>query len=224
MTLLQATALSVAYGQTPALVDAALTVDAGEVLALTGPSGSGKSTLLYCLAGILAPDSGDVAWRGRSLASLSDDARSDLRRTSFGFVFQFAELVPELSLRENIALPLELNGVGRRERRERVEELVAALGLDQSADRRPAQVSGGQAQRGAVARAVAHRPAMLFCDEPTGSLDSAAGAVVLDQLLTLARDGGAAVVLVTHSADVAAAADRRVDVRDGRTRLVDAVR
>jgi putative ABC transport system ATP-binding protein len=221
VTVLRAESLALQYGQTPALVDAALDVRGGEAVAVTGPSGSGKSTLLYCLAGLLRPDAGEVTFRGRSFADLSDDERSDLRRTSFGFVFQFAELVPELSLRENVALPLQLNGVGRRDRTHRVDELLDILGLAAAADRRPGQVSGGQAQRAAVARAVVHRPAVVFCDEPTGSLDSAAGAIVLDQLLRLAHDSGSAVVLVTHSEEVAAAADRRVEVRDGRTHVLD---
>ena len=224
MSLLAADCICLAYGSTLALSSASLSVDAGEVVALTGPSGSGKSTLLYCLAGLVVPDSGGVTFHGRPLSGASDVERSDLRRRSFGFVFQFAELVPELSLRENIALPLELNGVGRGERRERVEELVTALGIEGSAGRRPSQVSGGQAQRAAVARAVAHRPEVLFCDEPTGSLDSEAAEVVLSQLLTLAKDGGAAVVLVTHSEPVAAAADRRVEMRDGRTSPLARVR
>ncbi|WP_117209136.1 ABC transporter ATP-binding protein [Allorhizocola rhizosphaerae] len=204
------------YGDTVALAGASATIASGEIVAMVGPSGSGKSSLLYCLAGLIAPDSGEVRFAGTNLARLPDDERSDLRRSRFGFVFQFAELVPELTLRENIALPLELNGVKRRERVSRVDELVDRLGLADHAERRPSKVSGGQAQRAAVARAIAHRPSFLFADEPTGSLDSANGMVVLDLLLQLANDDGAAVVIVTHDERVAAQADRVIRIADGR--------
>ncbi|GGQ60893.1 ABC transporter ATP-binding protein [Couchioplanes caeruleus subsp. azureus] len=173
--------------------------------------------MLYCLAGILQPDSGEVLFNGRDLCRMSDDERSDVRRRHFGFVFQFADLVPELTLRENIELPLTLNGVGRRDRRKRVAELVETLGLQGQAGRRPAFVSGGQAQRAAVARALAHRPAVLFADEPTGALDTENGAVVFNALIELANGSGAAVVLVTHDNALAARAHRVVTMRDGKT-------
>jgi putative ABC transport system ATP-binding protein len=172
--------------------------------------------MLYCLAGLLMPSSGRVLFRDRDLARLSNDARSDLRRQHFGFVFQFAELVPELSLQENISLPLELNGIRGRERGRRVEALLETLDLTAQAGRRPAKVSGGQAQRAAVARAIAHRPDVVFADEPTGALDSANGKLVLDALLSLSREHGTAVVLVTHDRDVAAWAERVLVMRDGR--------
>lgn len=213
--MLTAQEVSVRYGDTVALVKASVTVSRGEVVALVGPSGSGKSTLLYCMAGLLRPGSGQVLLDGRDILALSDDERSDIRRRHFGFVFQFAELVPEFTLRQNIALPLELNGVGRQERRRRVDDLIGLLGLTAQADRRPARVSGGQAQRAAVARAIAHRPAVLFADEPTGALDSENGSVVLEALIGLAGDSGSAVVLVTHDASIAARADRVVTVHDG---------
>jgi putative ABC transport system ATP-binding protein len=204
------------YGDTVALAGASATVAPGEIVAIVGPSGSGKSSLLYCIAGLISPDQGKVTFNGIDLLALTDDERSDLRRSHFGFVFQFADLVPELTLRENVALTLEINGVPRRERRAKVHELIERLGLSAHADRRPARVSGGQAQRAAVARAVAHRPAVVFADEPTGALDSRNGAIVLDLLVRLARDDGSAVVLVTHDERVAARADRVVRMNDGR--------
>jgi putative ABC transport system ATP-binding protein len=205
------------FGPTAALAHANVTVGPGERVALVGPSGSGKTTLLYCLAGLLRPDQGVVSFGGRDLAGLSDEERSAVRLRSFGFVFQFAELVPELTLRENIALPMDLLGVPRRRRRAgRVDDLIHRLGLTGSADRRPARVSGGQVQRAAVARAVAHSPAVVFADEPTGALDSANGEVVVDLLFELSREQGAALVLVTHDPQLAARADRTVELRDGR--------
>lgn len=215
--MLEAQDVGLSYGETVALASASATVSAGEILALVGPSGSGKSSLLYCLAGIVRPDKGTVTFHGKALAGMSDRERSDVRRSSFGFVFQFAELIPELTLRENVSLVLEINGVRRAERRTRVDELLERLGITAEAQRRPSQVSGGQAQRAAVARALAHRPQVVFADEPTGSLDSHNGDVVLDVLVDVARQDGTAVVLVTHDDKIAQAADRRVFVRDGLT-------
>lgn len=215
--MLSANDLALRYGATVALASADATVAPGEVVAFTGPSGSGKTSLLYCLSGLIRPDSGAIEFDGAQVHRLSDRERSDLRRTRFGFVFQFAELVPELTLRENIELPLELNRADRRARRERAAELIDRFGLSECAGRRPASVSGGQAQRAAVARALAHRPAVVFADEPTGSLDAENGAVVLEAMLDSARADGTAVALVTHSELVAAKADRVIAVRDGRT-------
>ena len=213
--MLVASGLSLRYGDTVALADASATVQPGEIVALVGPSGSGKSTLLYCMAALLRPDSGTVLLDGRDVTAMSDDDRSDLRRRHFGFVFQFGELVPELTLRENIGLPLDLNGVRRAVRRTRVAELVEALGIEDHADRRPAKVSGGQAQRAAVARALSHRPRVLFADEPTGALDSANGEAVLKAIFDLAREDATAVVLVTHDSTIASRADRVLTLRDG---------
>jgi putative ABC transport system ATP-binding protein len=193
-------------------------VKAGESVALVGPSGSGKTTLLYCLAGLLQPDSGTVAFKGKDLGALGDDGRTELRQRAFGFVFQSAELVPELTLRENISLPLELNRVPAKERRTRVDGLLERLGLGEHADRRAVRVSGGQAQRAAVARAIVHRPAVVFADEPTGALDSANGAVVVDLLWELAKEQQSAIVLVTHDQELARRADRTVTLLDGAVR------
>jgi putative ABC transport system ATP-binding protein len=181
-----------------------------------GPSGSGKSTLLYVLAGILRPDRGEVYLGDRRLDTMGDAARSRLRLRAFGFVLQFGDLVPELSLRENVELPLRLVGVPKVEARRRAVSLLRELEVHEHADRRPGQVSGGQAQRAAVARALVHGPRVLFADEPTGSLDSVAGELVLDALTGLARREGSTVVLVTHESRVAAYADRTLYLRDGR--------
>jgi putative ABC transport system ATP-binding protein len=208
--------LCLRYGTTVALAGASVAVAPGEVIALTGQSGSGKSTLLYCLSGIVRPDSGAVVYQGTDLVQVGDEAKGRIRRSDFGFVFQFAELVPELTIAENVALPLEINGVRPRERRRRVEAILVSLGIDAQAARRPAQVSGGQAQRAAVARALVHRPQVVFADEPTGSLDTANTQLVLDALIAGAREYGGAVVIATHEAHVAESVDREVKVVDGR--------
>ncbi|WP_249667339.1 ABC transporter ATP-binding protein [Cellulomonas fengjieae] len=216
--LLVAKGVHVAFGPTTALADASLEVNPGEVLALMGPSGSGKSTLLHCLAGILRPDSGTVAYQGRDVTSMSDAERSALRRSEFGFVFQFGQLVPELTCEENVALPLRLAGVTRREAHRTARDWLSRLEVPDIADKRPGQVSGGQGQRAAVARALITRPRVVFADEPTGALDSLNGERVMQLLVAAARDTGAAVVLVTHEARVAAYSDREAVVRDGRVR------
>lgn len=222
--MLTAENLALRFSATVALASASATVAAGEVVSLVGPSGSGKTTMLYCLSGLLSPDSGRVTFRGTDLASLDDADKSLLRRESFGFVFQFAELVPELTLRENIGLPLELLKVSRKQVRLRVDGLVERLGLAEHADRRPAKVSGGQAQRAAVARAIVHKPAVLFADEPTGALDTSNGAVVLATIVDLARENGTAVVLVTHDQGIAAHCDRIISMADGKVTSVGPTR
>jgi putative ABC transport system ATP-binding protein len=204
------------FGQTPALRGASLSVAAGEILAIMGPSGSGKSTLLHCLAGIFTPDSGEVWFDGRRLDQLRDTARTELRRTAFGFVFQFGQLVPELSAADNIALPLLLGRVNRKAAYESAACWLSRLGLDGLGARRTGELSGGEAQRVALARALVTRPTVLFADEPTGSLDSLTGEMVMDMLVGVAREEGATVVVVTHDARVAAYAGRAVLVRDGR--------
>jgi putative ABC transport system ATP-binding protein len=214
--LLQGAGLVRAFGGTPALTGADLSVETGEIVAVTGASGSGKSTLLHCLAAILRPDAGTVRYRGRDLTGLGDRERSELRRREFGFVFQFGQLVPELSCLQNVALPLRLGHVPRRPAERTAREWLELLGVGDTADQRPGQTSGGQGQRVAIARALVSRPAVLFADEPTGALDSLTTERVLDVLVDTARRTGAAVVLVTHEARVAAYADREVILRDGR--------
>ncbi|MFF3867504.1 ABC transporter ATP-binding protein [Micromonospora sp. NPDC001898] len=219
--LLAAEDLHHAFGQTPALVGASLVVRAGEVVAVMGPSGSGKSTLLHCLAGIVRPDSGRVAFQGADLTAMSDRERSALRRGQFGFVFQFGQLVPELTCLENVALPLRLARVARREAERRATDWLGRLEVAEVAGKRPGEVSGGQGQRVAVARALVTVPRVVFADEPTGALDSLNGERVMRLLTGAARETGAAVVLVTHEARVAAYSDREVVVRDGRTRNLE---
>lgn len=214
--LLVAHGLVKRFGVTEALRGVDVRIGEGEILAVMGPSGSGKSTLLHCLAGIVRPDEGRVELAGRRIDDLREGDRTRLRRSAFGFVFQFGQLVPELPAIENVALPLLLDGVAR----DRAEATAAAwfprLGLDGLERRRPGEMSGGQAQRVAVARALVMRPRVVFADEPTGSLDSLAGEQVMEQLTTATREEGTTVVLVTHEARIAAYADRELIVRDGR--------
>jgi putative ABC transport system ATP-binding protein len=214
--LIEARDVVKSFGQTPALRGASVSAAAGEILAIMGPSGSGKSTLLHCMAGIFKPDSGQVWFDGRRLDELSETRRTELRRTAFGFVFQFGQLVPELSTADNIALPLLLNRVRRKTAYQAADSWLTRLGLAELGSRRTGELSGGQAQRVALARALAPRPKVIFADEPTGSLDSLASENVMDLLVGIAREEGTTVVLVTHDARVAAYADREVMVRDGK--------
>ncbi|MEO3855596.1 ABC transporter ATP-binding protein [Acrocarpospora sp. B8E8] len=204
------------FGLTHALRGANLSVSAGEVLAVMGPSGSGKSTLLQCLAGILTPDSGEVSLDGMRIDLLGDHRRTRLRRTIFGFVFQFGQLVAELPVAENIALPLLLAGDRRRAALSAARDWLPRLGLDGLHDRLPGDLSGGQAQRVAIARALIAGPRVLFADEPTGALDSVAADQVMEVLMDEVRAQGTCVLMVTHEPRVAAYADRTVTVRDGR--------
>jgi putative ABC transport system ATP-binding protein len=204
------------FGQTPALQGASLAVAPGEILAVMGPSGSGKSTLLHCLAGIFKPDSGEIWFDGQRLDQLSETKRTELRRTEFGFVFQFGQLVPELTAVDNVAIPLVLNRVKRGVAYQQAAIWLERLGLADLGERRIGELSGGQAQRVAVARALVARPKIVFADEPTGSLDSVTGKNVMDQLVGTAREEGTTVVLVTHDARVAGYADREALVSDGK--------
>jgi putative ABC transport system ATP-binding protein len=219
--LLKADSIAKSFGPTKALDGASMSVAKGEIVAVMGPSGSGKSTMLHCLAGIIAPDAGTVTYAGQDLGAMADVPRSALRRTDFGFVFQFGQLVPELSCLENVALPLRLGGRKRRDAEARAHEWLARLEVDDVAAKRPGEVSGGQGQRVAVARALVTGPKVIFADEPTGALDSLNGEHVMRLLTDTARDSGAAVILVTHEPRVAAYSDREVIVRDGHTRQVE---
>ncbi|WP_020671483.1 ABC transporter ATP-binding protein [Amycolatopsis nigrescens] len=214
--LLMARGLTKSFGKTTALRGAGVAVAAGEVLAIMGPSGSGKSTLLHCLAGIVRPDDGEIRYGGRDMAAMPDKERSALRRTEFGFVFQFGQLVPELTCLENVALPLRLCGEKRRSAEAKATEWLNRLQVEDVAAHRPGDVSGGQGQRVAVARALVTGPKVIFADEPTGALDSLNGEKVMQMLTDAARQTNAAVVLVTHEARVAAYSDREIVVRDGR--------
>ena len=192
----------------PALQGVDLEVRRGELLALTGPSGSGKSTILNLCGLIDTPDEGDIALSGTPVQGLDEVARTLLRRDALGFVFQSFNLVPVMTVAENVDYPLFLAGVPLPERRERVARQLAAVGLQDHARHRPDALSGGQRQRVAIARALMHRPPLLLADEPTGNLDPETAARVMDLLIAQTREHGAALVLVTHSNNAAARADR----------------
>jgi putative ABC transport system ATP-binding protein len=218
--VIEAAGLSRSFGSTRALAGVDLSVRTGESLAIMGASGSGKTTLLHCLAGITRPDAGTVGFRsgtGRvEVTGLGERERSRLRREAFGFVFQQGLLIPELTAVENVALALMLNGMPRARAEEYGRGWLAALGLAGMEDRRIGQLSGGQAQRVAIARAQVTGAAVVFADEPTGALDSATSADVMQALLDSTTGQGRTLVLVTHDAEVAARCSRIVDMRDGR--------
>ncbi|GAA3441291.1 ABC transporter ATP-binding protein [Planomonospora venezuelensis] len=203
------------FGPAVALAGVGLAVG-GEAVAIMGPSGSGKSTLLHCLAGIMKPDGGEVRLLGQRVDTMRERERSALRRTRFGFVFQFGQLLPELPAEENVALPLMLGGVRRGEAVRRAREWFGPLGLGGMEGRRPGELSGGQAQRVAIARALVTRPAVVFADEPTGALDQATGHDTMRLLVEATRGNDASLVVVTHDPQVARWCDRTVEVRDGR--------
>ncbi|MFJ7045793.1 ABC transporter ATP-binding protein [Streptomyces sp. NPDC101112] len=215
-TVLAGNGLVKKYGTTTALAGVDVVVADRESLAIMGPSGSGKSTLLHTLAGIVRPDDGQVLLRGERIDHWGENRLSALRRKRFGFVFQFGQLLPELPAEENVALPLMLEGVPRRQAVQRARRWFAPLGLAGLEQRRPGQLSGGQAQRVAIARALAVEPDVVFADEPTGALDQSTGEEVIRLLTSVTRDQGASLVMVTHDADVAAHCDRVLQVRDGR--------
>ena len=218
--IMSARGLEMSFGQTHALRGVDLDVGAGEVLAVTGPSGSGKSTLLHVMAGVLVPDAGRVDYHGgdvsQDITALDEAARSRLRLKEFGFIFQFGQLLPDLSALDNVTIPLLLAGTARRRALAQARETLGELGLSEHLDKRPTQLSGGQAQRAAVARALVTNPRLLFADEPTGSLDSLAAERTMEVLLGSVHSRGAGLVIITHDARVAAYADREVTVRDGR--------
>jgi putative ABC transport system ATP-binding protein len=202
-------------GRVEALRGVSLEVRRGDFVAVTGPSGSGKSTMLHLMAGLARPTAGVVAVEGVDLASLDDDALTRVRRRRIGIVFQAFNLLPVLTALENVALPLELDGVPRDEAAARADRALARVGLSARAGHVPAELSGGEQQRVAVARALVTDPAVLLADEPTGNLDTANGATVMALLRALADDG-ATLVMVTHEPDDAARARRQVRLVDGR--------
>ncbi|MFC5818426.1 ABC transporter ATP-binding protein [Nonomuraea harbinensis] len=209
-------ALAKRFGQTVALGGVDIAVRAAEAVAIMGPSGSGKSTLLHCLAGIMKPDAGEVCLLGQRIDDLGERKRSALRRTRFGFVFQFGQLLPELPAEENVALPLMLGGVARQDAVRTARQWFGPLGLGGMEGRRPGELSGGQAQRVAIARALVTRPAVVFADEPTGALDQATGHETMRLLVEATKHNDASLIVVTHDPNVAAWCDRMVEVRDGR--------
>ncbi|MFB9678935.1 ABC transporter ATP-binding protein [Streptosporangium vulgare] len=214
--MLEARALRKTFAGTVALDGVSAEIGDGEIVAITGPSGSGKSTLLHCLAGIIRPEAGEVHFDGRRVDTLDEAERTMLRRQSFGVVFQSGGLVPELTAEENVALPLLFNRHGRQESLLAARSRLERLDVAGCAARRPGELSGGQLQRVAVARALVTGPRVVFADEPTGALDSLAGERVMDELVGTARADGTTLVIVTHDNRVAAYAGREIALRDGR--------
>lgn len=213
--IISARGLAHSFGQIRALRGVDLDIAAGEVLAIMGPSGSGKSTLLHALAGVISPEAGTVRYDSTELTALSEEQRSLLRLTDFGFVFQFGQLLPDLSALDNVALPLLLQGAKRAHATRQARTWLKRLSLTEVGDQLPSELSGGQAQRVAVARALVTAPRVLFADEPTGSLDSLAAEQVISLITELARSTRTTVVIVTHDARTASYADREIVVRDG---------
>jgi ABC-type lipoprotein export system ATPase subunit len=206
--------------QVHVFADFDFTLDAGEFVVVTGPSGAGNSTLLHVAGGLDAPDSGTVAVAGQDVWAMSTGARAAFRRRNLGFVFQFFNLVPMLTAVENVSLPLVLDGMPARSADARAAELLERVGLGDRGRHRPAELSGGQMQRVAVARALVARPGIILADEPTGNLDSHSSTEVLDVLRSLADEDGAAVVMVTHDPEAARYGSRVLHLVDGRASAV----
>ncbi|HEY1268954.1 MAG TPA: ABC transporter ATP-binding protein [Candidatus Binatia bacterium] len=199
-----------------ALAGVSLQIARGEFAAVMGPSGSGKSTLLHLIGGLDRPSAGDVVVDGKVISQMDDDAVTLFRRTKIGFIFQFFNLLPTLTGIENVALPLVLDGKSEREAEARAETLLARVGLAARRDHLPEQLSGGEVQRLAIARALVFDPPILLADEPTGNLDSKNGAAILETISAINREAGSTVVMVTHDRDAAARTDRVIHLRDGR--------
>jgi putative ABC transport system ATP-binding protein len=224
LPMVSARGLSKRFGHNEALRGVDIDIESGEVLAVMGPSGSGKSTLLHCLAGVYTPDAGSVIFEGTDISKLNERERSVLRLTRLGFVFQFGQLLPDLTAIDNVSVPLLLAGKKRKPAMEQAAATLERLGLRDMHKKLPGELSGGQAQRVAVARALVTNPAILFADEPTGSLDSLAAEQVMHAMLDLVRASGTTVVIITHDPRTAAYADREVVVRDGRIPAGNGVR
>ena len=219
MMVLQTQGVTKTFGSGASAVAALRGVDLvipkGEFLAIMGPSGCGKSTLLHLLGGIERPSSGEVLLEGQNMGDLDDTARSILRRRRIGFVFQKINLLPTLSAVDNVALPLRLDGVSRRDALPRAMDALERAGISHRAEHRPNDMSGGEAQRVAIARALVIQPAVILGDEPTGALDSDTGKRIVDMFRQLSEEHQQTIVLVTHDSTVAAAADRMIRMRDG---------
>jgi putative ABC transport system ATP-binding protein len=215
-SLLRVDQLSKSFGAQHVLQDVSFSIEAGERVALMGPSGSGKSTLLNLLSGIDQPDSGHIFIHRTEITHAPAKTLNALRRTEISTIFQFFHLLPTLTAYENIELTLQIAGVSPQERKPRVEELLEAVELTSHAHAYPDTLSGGESQRIAIARALAHRPKLILADEPTGSLDSKTGQKTLDLLKNLTKNGKIALFLVTHSAEAAAVCDRTLHLHDGR--------
>jgi putative ABC transport system ATP-binding protein len=218
-TIISAVNIKKSYEKTEILHGVSLDVRRGEVLAIMGPSGSGKSTLLHSLASIINIDSGQVVFNGHRIDNLDDNKKTILRRTVFGFVFQFGQLVPELSAEDNVALPLLLNGVKRDEAYKQAQEYLSLVDLSHYYHSLPGKLSGGQMQRVAIARAMVIKPDIIFADEPTGSLDSLNSEKVMELFVGLAKKNNVTIIMVTHEPNIAAYADREVFVHDGKINI-----
>ena len=203
------------YGERPVLRGVSLELRAGERLALTGPSGSGKSTLLNCLGGVDRPDSGSIRFKNISLESLDAEGLTEVRRRDIGTIFQFFHLLPTLTAAENVELPLQLNAMALATRQERVRSLLERVGVSDRAHAFPNELSGGEMQRIAIARALAHKPSVLLADEPTGNLDTRNGAIILELLRELSDETGTALILVTHSGAATRICHREIHLLDG---------
>src|SRR5512136_2704571 len=198
-----------------ALDDVSLDIDAGEFISIIGPSGSGKSTLMHILGCLDSPTSGTLQLDGTMIHYASPRQLAAIRNQKIGFVFQFFNLLPKLTVLQNVELPMVYSGCSARQRRERALEALKLVGMENRAKHRPAQLSGGQQQRTAIARALVNNPRLLFADEPTGNLDSHTGEVILELFRQLNREGRT-IILVTHDPEIAAATPRRIEIRDGR--------
>ena len=214
--LCEASGITKNFGDLRVLADVNLTISEGEVVAITGPSGAGKTTLLLTLGSLERPDSGIVRYEGEDIYRLGDAALAKFRNSHIGFVFQFHQLLPEFSLIENVAMPALIGGMPHSAALARAGELLDYLGLKDRASHRPSQLSGGECQRGAVARALINRPRIVLADEPSGSLDSHNRRELHDLFFALRRDMGQTFVIVTHDDNLAAETDRIVRMRDGR--------
>ncbi|MEV6097913.1 ABC transporter ATP-binding protein [Nocardia sp. NPDC051981] len=205
-----------------ALDGISLRIDTGEFTAIVGPSGSGKSTLLHLLGALDSPDSGSIRFQDKEIGDLDDDRQSEFRRHRVGFVFQFFNLLPTLTAWENVAIPKLLDGTGLRKAKPRALELLDLVGLSERAEHRPAELSGGQMQRVAVARALIMDPPLILADEPTGNLDSKTGASILQLLADITEEGNS-VVMVTHDMGAVRYCDRVINLRDGQIGSIDRV-
>lgn len=213
--MLRARGICLGYGDNLVLAGVHVDVGQGEIVAVVGPSGAGKSSLLLCLCGLLLPREGSVSLDGEQVSPAPTRVRDRIRRRRFGFVFQFGDLVPELTILENVCLPLRLLGTARKDAIPLGVQQLERLGIGHLADKPVTAVSGGELQRAAICRALVHRPAVVLADEPTGALDEQNADVVFAQLLQHTREAGAAVVLVTHQSSLAARADRVLRIEAG---------